>query len=245
MPSSSSCTSKNSDRPSLRTAAYDIEQLVIAELKAYFTDHKRLVEHFSLGDMTPTKLKSVLTQAKALASAVEKGAPAETRTILMQIVERVVSMPDTVRIELKRYGLLNRLAIATADDGECDAHDELILLEVSTSFARHGVETKLIVSNTTDVNRSVDPALLKAVARGHFWFEELVSGRATSITELGKSEGVTDRYVSQLINLAFLPPSMVERIVEGRQPLHISRSGMAGTVPLLWPTEATGRHKEI
>lgn len=233
---SSGRTSKNSDGPILRIAAHEIEQLVIAELKAYLTDHKRLVGHFSSNGMTPTKLRSVLAQAKALASAIEKDVPAETRSILTQIVERAVIMPEIIRIELKRHGLLERLAIETAGDGARDAHDKLILLEVPTSFARRGVETKLVVSNPTDAsNRAPDPALLKAVARGHFWFEELVSGRATSIAKLGQSEGVTDRYVSQLIDLAFLTPSMVERIVEGRQPLHITRRGMVGQIPLRWP----------
>ena len=244
--SSSGRTSKNPDGPILRIAAHEIEQLVIAELKAYLTDHKRLVEHFSSECMTPTKLRSMLAKAKALASTIGKDSPTEIRALLMQIVERVVIMPETVRIELKCHGLLERLAIATAEAGRCDAHDKLILLEVATSFARRGVETKLVVSNTIDASKQTpDPALLKAVARGHFWFEELVSGRATSIAELGRSEGVTDRYVSQLIDLAFLTPSMVDRIVEGRQPLHVTKSGMAGMVPLLWPAEAAGRHKII
>jgi len=122
-----------------------------------------------------------------------------------------------------------------ADDGARDVHDKLILLEVPTSFARRGVETKLVVSNAIDAsNRAPDPALLKAVARGYVWFEELVSGRATSIAELGRSEDVTDRYVSQLIDLAFLPPSMVDRIVEGRQPLHVTTRGLIGQIPVRW-----------
>ena len=232
MLSSSGRTSKNSDGPILRIAAHEIEQLVIAELKAYLTDHKRLADDFSSDGMTPTQLRSMLAQAKALASTIEKSAPAETRTILTQIVERVAIMPEIVRIELKRHALSERLGSGTAAH---DARHEAILLEIATSFAQRGVETKLVVSNTTDTsNRTPDPALLKAVARGHFWFEELVSGRATSIAELGKHEGVTDRYVSQLIDLAFLTPSIVERILEGCQPSHATTRGLIGQVPVRW-----------
>ena len=72
-----------------------------------------------------------------------------------------------------------------------------------------------------------------------------MSGRATSIAELGRSEGVTDRYISQLIDLAFLTPSMVERIVEGRQPLHVTTSRLIGQVPLRWPTQADVQLREV
>jgi hypothetical protein len=35
-----------------------------------------------------------------------------------------------------------------------------------------------------------DPALIKAIARGRAWFEELVSGRARSLQELAKRDGI-------------------------------------------------------
>ena len=34
--------------------------------------------------------------------------------------------------------------------------------------------------------QNVDPALLKAVARAHRWFDELVTGRVSSMVEIGK-----------------------------------------------------------
>jgi hypothetical protein len=35
---------------------------------------------------------------------------------------------------------------------------------------------------------------------------------------IGKREGVGKRYVSRMVRLAFLSPTMIERIAEGRQP---------------------------
>jgi hypothetical protein len=46
----------------------------------------------------------------------------------------------------------------------------------------------------------MDPAHVKAIARGFVWFEELIDGRARSVREIAKREGLTDRYVSHLIN---------------------------------------------
>jgi site-specific DNA recombinase len=62
--------------------------------------------------------------------------------------------------------------------------------------------------------RVPDASLLKAIARAHRWFEELASGRATSLAAIASHEGVSDRYVARLIQLAFLAPKIVEAIAE-------------------------------
>jgi site-specific DNA recombinase len=62
-----------------------------------------------------------------------------------------------------------------------------------------------------------DPALLKLIARAHCWFDNLVSGRAASMVDIGKQENVGKRYVRRIIRLAFLAPDIVEQIVKGCQ----------------------------
>ncbi|MDB5396045.1 MAG: hypothetical protein JWM91_3551, partial [Rhodospirillales bacterium] len=59
---------------------------------------------------------------------------------------------------------------------------------------------------------ALDPVLLKAVARGHRWFDELVSGRVESLEELAQRDGLKPRYVSRLMRLALLSPDIVEAI---------------------------------
>jgi hypothetical protein len=49
---------------------------------------------------------------------------------------------------------------------------------------------------------------LKAIARGRAWFEKLATGRAPSLQELAKREGITRRYIRRLVNLAFLSPAI-------------------------------------
>ena len=49
-----------------------------------------------------------------------------------------------------------------------------------------------------------EEALIHAIARGRAWLEELASGRAASLGEIAARVGVTDRYVSRIVDLAFL-----------------------------------------
>jgi len=68
--------------------------------------------------------------------------------------------------------------------------------------------------------------LHQSIARGHVQFKELTSGRAASIIEIAAREGVTDRFVSIVLDFAFLSPSVVEATVDGRYNPDISANKM-------------------
>src|ERR1700740_3708625 len=80
-----------------------------------------------------------------------------------------------------------------------------------------------------------DPALIKAIARGRAWFEELVSGRARSLQELAKRDGISRRYIRRLIGLAFLSPELIETILQGRQSVEVTATRLTELdLPLDW-----------
>jgi len=89
-----------------------------------------------------------------------------------------------------------------------------------------GAEKRLVIEADGGVSAKVDQVLLKAVARAHWWFAELVTGRAASMVAIAKREGVGKQYVSRLMRLAFLAPELVERIVEGRQPPELTAQSL-------------------
>ena len=90
-------------------------------------------------------------------------------------------------------------------------------------------------------NARVDPALVKAVVRGQQWFEDLASGRAGSLAEIAKAEGVSDRYVGHLIPLAFLAPDIVAKILSGTQPVDLTSENLTKRIdlPLAWTKQRT------
>ena len=72
-----------------------------------------------------------------------------------------------------------------------------------------------------------DWTLLKAVARGHKWFNEFISGRASFARDIAAREGVNERFVRRLLPLAFLSPTIVEAIAEGRQPISLTAEALS------------------
>lgn len=109
---------------------------------------------------------------------------------------------------------------------------------IPVRMQRRGVERRLVIqgSEKSATETRVDPALLKAIARGKQWFEDLASGRVGSLLEIAQVESVTDRYVGQLIPLAFLAPDIIARILAGTQPVDVTTETVTKRLdlPLAW-----------
>jgi hypothetical protein len=114
-----------------------------------------------------------------------------------------------------------------------DAHELVITRFFPMTIARRGVEMRLVIEGNRAHAPRADSALLKAVARARQWSEDLLMGRAQSVTEIAERQGVTDRYVRRLMRLAFLAPRIVEAIIAGNQPPELTAEALAERIELL------------
>jgi site-specific DNA recombinase len=92
---------------------------------------------------------------------------------------------------------------------------------------------RLVIAGGFESRRKADPALFKAVARAHKWFQEIAQGSDVSFAEIAKRERVTSRYVRRLMPLAFLDPGIVEAIAVGRQPSHLTAETLTRRTELI------------
>jgi len=60
-------------------------------------------------------------------------------------------------------------------------------------------------------------ALLKSIARGRAWLDEIVSGTA-SVEDIAVRQKCSVRHVNMTISMAFIAPSLVKAAIEGRLP---------------------------
>jgi hypothetical protein len=88
------------------------------------------------------------------------------------------------------------------------------------------VAMRLVIGGEVSTPKT-DWTLLKAVASGHKWFNQLISGRAFFARNIAAREGVSERFVRRLIPLAFLSPTIVEAIAEGRQPVSLTAEALS------------------
>ena len=109
---------------------------------------------------------------------------------------------------------------------------------IPTCIRRRGVEMRLVLkSGERSVSDArVDPALVKAIVRARQRFEQVASGQSQSFAEIARVEGISRRYVANLIPLAFLAPDIVARIPSGTQPVELTTQELTKRVdlPLDW-----------
>jgi hypothetical protein len=90
------------------------------------------------------------------------------------------------------------------------------------------------------MERGQDARLLRAIGRAWNWRRRLERGDVNTIADLAREEGISDRYVSRVIRLAWLAPSVLERLVLRREPTVLSIFDLCGVAELPW-VEQPGR----
>ncbi len=65
-------------------------------------------------------------------------------------------------------------------------------------------------------------ALLKAIARGRAWLDEIVSGASQGAEQIAARHKCSVRHVNMTISMAFIAPALVKAAAEGRLPRGIS-----------------------
>jgi site-specific DNA recombinase len=203
-----------------RLAAREIEEAVIRIQADALTSPASLVERIAAAGTPGDQLRKLLGRAGRMAVALG-GSPGERVKLVRELVDKIVVDEKILTIKLRRGVLLGGDGASSASEA---ASDSAVELTAAVAFTRRGIETRLVLPGLAQQDRSSrwDPALVKAIARGRAWFEELVSGRARSLQELARRDGISRRYIRRLVGLAFLSPQLVEAILRGRQPAELT-----------------------
>jgi hypothetical protein len=172
-----------------RLPAHEVEALVTTELAAFLADQNRLCAALDGWSPYPDVLQRVFQATEIIAEQL-RGTSAQRRQALIELVSRIRLTASGLDVELKASALLE----AAEDHSAASAH---ILVHVPTAFERRTGAMSIVVPGR-EVGKVADPSLIKAIARGHVWFEQLASGEAATIAEIARRENVTDRYVSSL-----------------------------------------------
>lgn len=97
---------------------------------------------------------------------------------------------------------------------------------------RCGLAVRLIVKAPgASLERNPDPRMAALITKGFDWFGRLTSGRYDSLNSIAKEEKISSSYVTRLINLAFLDPAIIQRILRGDHPEELTAKRLVQMVP--------------
>ncbi len=196
-----------------RLPAQEVENAVGEALSGILADRAGLATAMRAAGLALEKLSAVFAAAAAWRKRVEAGT--EAPAAVAAIVERVEVRDDGLLLTVSLAALLQPEAIVT------DVEALTITRAIPMQLKRRGCEMRLVVDGAGPLPK-VDPALIKALARARAWFDELASGAMPSLAAIARREGITDRYIGQLLPLAFLAPDLVAAIVAGTQPVGLT-----------------------
>jgi hypothetical protein len=147
------------------------------------------------------------------------------------LIARIDVLQASLRITFRITGIVRYLSGGENVD-HWQGEDSVIVDFPMPTILQNGA-LKLVV---TQPSQQSDTSLIAAIARGTCWFEELTSGKASSISDIASRENVTDSYVSRLLNLALLSPTIVHQVLDGSPTAtEVARLEMTGQrLSALW-----------
>jgi hypothetical protein len=148
-----------------------------------------------------------------------------------RVLRRIEVSDSRIGVTIDPSALGQTDRVARSDDG----NEELTTIELPFDIVRRDNGARVLATGAhVPLVDSSASALVKAVARGYAWRQQLVNGRARSTAEIAQKEGVTHRYVARLLRLGFLAPDIIAGILAHRHPAQMIVDRLRGPIPFDW-----------
>jgi hypothetical protein len=120
--------------------------------------------------------------------------------------------------------------------------DAGLTTEIPMTFRRRGGKAVIVMPDgSRAIERRealIDNAMIKLLARGHRWHRKLFDGTHASIEDMAKSENISPSFVSRILRLAYLSPTVVEAILDGKYPAQLTMKDLMEPFPMEWDAQA-------
>src|SRR5688572_4032642 len=123
-------------------------------------------------------------------------------------------------------------------DARISEDGRTVTVRVPLSFRKRGGR-KFVLAPEGEVSWApprprVDNAMVKAIARAFRWRKLFETGVYGSVEEIVAAEKINDSYVSRVLRLNLLSPDIVESILNGRQPAHLTLAVLMRPFAVEW-----------
>ena len=115
-----------------------------------------------------------------------------------------------------------------------------LVVRIPMQFQRRGGRKRIVApdgSGLAPSPKKPDSALVEALARAWRWQRMLDEGLYTSISEIGKAEGINKSYISRILRLTLLAPATVEAILAGKADQALMLERLEQPLPASWEAQ--------
>ena len=126
---------------------------------------------------------------------------------------------------------------------------ETVTVEVPFTIRKRGGRKQVIIPDGASAwvspRTRIDSTIIKAIARGFRWRKLLETGVYGTIEEIAAAERINSSYVSRLLRMTLLAPSIVEEILDGRQPTKVTLALLMRPFPVAWEEQVEAGSSRI
>lgn len=216
--------------PVARLPADDLENRVADRIRAFLRSAGDVLDALSRPSYLPRKKKWLVDEAARLADEL-------TLASCRPFIRAVHAKPASIEVVLLPSALCDALMKENTSDQERSARDPVTLtLTIQARLYKIGHDLRLVFEDDSGVRNCSkrDEALIRRIARGRRWYDELTSGLMPSIKAIAKREKVHDSHVARVLYGSLLAPDIIERILQGSQPATLSAVELNKLPPWDW-----------
>ena len=231
---------KHKEGDVLRVPAESVEIVCIEQIKSLLSNAGLLLKSLNHLGLAAHQQEHLVDLARQYADSWDQLTLHEQIRHLKKIAEKIELERKVIRIHIRLSAIIKllnpeyfhqRSAVTTSEDQH--------VLTCPVQLKRYGIETKLVVSNGPVVlsHPESTKAIQKALRKALVWNQTLLDGKASTLTELAKKENVAQRYICDLIKLAYLAPDIIEAIIDGKVPAGLTLVRLKKRFSMDWPKQ--------
>lgn len=213
----------------MRLPAREIESLVCGKLTELFDDPIELMRQASIAP-DASSLAALPGHAAAVASVLRGSASHQHAYHIAQFVARIDVGPSELKMRIDLPKLTAAIGLTAA--GSLEAVD----MTIPAKLKRSGLAMRLVFESGKAASPRIDDELIDAIASARHWWQQLVDNPQLRIADLALANSVSESWVTRILRLAFVDPTIIERVLAGQAPASFTRQALRATaaVPEMW-----------
>ena len=197
---------------------------------------------------TPEKCTTGMRNSPSKGAATERAKDLAKKWLLLEvskqhefirtILKRVTIGETTLWTEIDKNKLVATLLDENVEAISSSFTGKSTILKLTSAFQalRQRGELRVIapLKEGACFEGSRVPSLVKAIARAHNWYEQIVTGEISTVGQLAQKTALTRRYVRRILQGARLSPHITEALLTGKHPRNLTIKEIQHGVPLNW-----------
>lgn len=209
------------NEPAVRFSASTLEDVVIEQLTALFSDRQKLIE--LVGNLDADALQHLFND---VATALQRlsSTPNMQRTVAETWIKQIRVSHDTMHMDVQLTDSVRHT------------------LSVRLSKVRVGQDVKLTVSPAEVEDCPRNEQLVATLAKAYKIKQAALAAPDKTMDELARAEGLGTAHYKRLLKLGFLAPDIVEAVLNGEQDAPASFKALTKWVDagVVWEEQASG-----